>query len=340
MIVESTLVRDEELLDRLAEARVELLREIRKAIIGQDEVIEQVLISLFVGGHTIISGVPGLAKTLLVKTIASVLDLSFKRIQFTPDLMPADITGTEIIEEDRTTGRRQLQFIRGPVFANIILADEINRTPPKTQAALLEAMQEGSVTVQGTSHELPRPFFVLATQNPIEMEGTYPLPEAQLDRFMFNVKIGYLPEEDEVAVVKATTSTQRVEFKRLMSADEIIAFQQLVRQVPASDTVARYAVRLVGASRPNSATAPDFVNRWVTWGASLRASQFLILAGKARAILYGRYNVSCEDVRAIAPAVLRHRILLNFQAESEKVDSDHAIKRLIEMVPEPKSGIK
>ncbi len=339
MVVESTLVRDEELLDRLAEARVELLREIRKAIIGQDEVIEQVLISLFVGGHTIISGVPGLAKTLLVKTISSVLDLSFKRIQFTPDLMPADITGTEIIEEDRTTGRRQLQFIRGPVFANIILADEINRTPPKTQAALLEAMQEGSVTVQGTSYELPRPFFVLATQNPIEMEGTYPLPEAQLDRFMFNVKIGYLPEEDEVAVVKATTSTQRVEFKRLMSADEIIAFQQLVRQVPASDTVARYAVRLVGASRPNSATAPDFVNRWVTWGASLRASQFLILAGKARAILYGRYNVSCEDVRAVAPAVLRHRILLNFQAESEKVDSDHAIKRLIELVPEPKSGI-
>ncbi len=340
MVVESTLVRDEELLDRLAEARVELLREIRKAIIGQDEVIEQVLISLFVGGHTIISGVPGLAKTLLVKTISSVLDLSFKRIQFTPDLMPADITGTEIIEEDRTTGRRQLQFIRGPVFANIILADEINRTPPKTQAALLEAMQEGSVTVQGTSYELPRPFFVLATQNPIEMEGTYPLPEAQLDRFMFNVKIGYLPEEDEVAVVKATTSTQRVEFKRLMSADEIIAFQQLVRQVPASDTVARYAVRLVGASRPNSVTAPDFVNRWVTWGASLRASQFLILAGKARAILYGRYNVSCEDVRAVAPAVLRHRILLNFQAESEKVDSDHAIKRLIELVPEPKSGIK
>jgi len=339
MVVESTLVRDEELLDRLAEARVELLREIRKAIIGQDEVIEQVLISLFVGGHTIISVVPGLAKTLLVKTISSVLDLSFKRIQFTPDLMPADITGTEIIEEDRTTGRRQLQFIRGPVFANIILADEINRTPPKTQAALLEAMQEGSVTVQGTSYELPRPFFVLATQNPIEMEGTYPLPEAQLDRFMFNVKIGYLPEEDEIAVVKATTSTQRVEFKRLMSADEIIAFQQLVRQVPASDTVARYAVRLVGASRPNSATAPDFVNRWVTWGASLRASQFLILAGKARAILYGRYNVSCEDVRAVAPAVLRHRILLNFQAESEKVDSDNAIKRLIEIVPEPKSGI-
>ncbi|MDQ3687391.1 MAG: AAA family ATPase, partial [Acidobacteriota bacterium] len=292
MVVESNVIRDEELLDKLSEARAGLLREVRKAIIGQDAVIEEVLLSLFVGGHTIISGVPGLAKTLLVKTIASVLDLSFKRIQFTPDLMPADITGTEVIEEDRTTGRRKMQFIRGPVFANIILADEINRTPPKTQAALLEAMQEGNVTVQGMSYELPRPFFVLATQNPIEMEGTYPLPEAQLDRFMFNVRIGYLPEEDEVAVVKATTSPQEYEFEQMMTAEEIITFQRLVRQVPASDTVARYAVRLVGASRPGGETAPDFVKRWVTWGASLRASQFLILGGKARAILHGRYNVS------------------------------------------------
>ena len=340
MVVESNVIRDEELLDKLSEARAGLLREVRKAIIGQDAVIEEVLLSLFVGGHTIISGVPGLAKTLLVKTIASVLDLSFKRIQFTPDLMPADITGTEVIEEDRTTGRRNMQFIRGPVFANIILADEINRTPPKTQAALLEAMQEGNVTVQGTSYELPRPFFVLATQNPIEMEGTYPLPEAQLDRFMFNVRIGYLPEEDEVAVVKATTSPQEYEFEQMMTAEEIIAFQRLVRQVPASDTVARYAVRLVGASRPGGETAPEFVKRWVTWGASLRASQFLILGGKARAILHGRYNVSCEDVRAVAPAVLRHRILLNFQAESERVDSDHCIRKLIETVPEPKSGLK
>jgi MoxR-like ATPase len=297
------------------------------------------LLALFVGGHSIITGVPGLAKTLLVRTIANVLDLSFKRIQFTPDLMPADITGTEIIEEDRATGHRAMQFIPGPIFANIVLADEINRTPPKTQAALLEAMQEGRVTVQGVSYDLPRPFHVLATQNPIEMEGTYPLPEAQLDRFMFNVKIGYLPEEEEVAVVKQTTSPQDYEFERLMSADEIIAFQRLVRQVPASDTVTRYAVRLVNASRPNTPPAPDFVNKWVTWGGSLRASQFLIFGGKARAILHGRYNVSCEDVRAVAPAVLRHRVLLNFQAEAEKVDSDHVIKRLIETVPEPKSGL-
>ncbi|MEP7271842.1 MAG: AAA family ATPase, partial [Acidobacteriota bacterium] len=250
MAVDANVIRDEELLDKLASARERILREIRKTIIGQDEVVEQVLISLFVGGHSIITGVPGLAKTLLVRTIANVLDLSFKRIQFTPDLMPADITGTEIIEEDRTTGHRALQFIRGPVFANIILADEINRTPPKTQSALLEAMQEGSVTVQGTTYTLPRPFFVLATQNPIEMEGTYPLPEAQLDRFMFNVRIGYLPEEDEVAVVKMTTSPQDIQFERLMPADEILAFQKLVRKVPAADSVTRYAVRLVGASRP------------------------------------------------------------------------------------------
>jgi len=253
--------------------------------------------------------------------------------------MPADITGTEIIEEDRATGRRALQFIRGPIFANIVLADEINRTPPKTQAALLEAMQEGRVTVQGISYDLPRPFHVLATQNPIEMEGTYPLPEAQLDRFMFMVKIGYLPEEDEVEVVKQTTSNQEIQFERLMSAGEILAFQKLVKQVPASDTVTRYAVRLVNASRPNTAGSPDFINKWVTWGGSLRASQFLILGGKARAILRGRYNVSCEDVRAVAPAVLRHRVLLNFQAEAEKVDSDHVIRKLIETVPEPKSGL-
>ena len=338
MAIETSVISDEELLDKLSSARESLLREIRKAIVGQDDVVEQVLLSLFVGGHSIITGVPGLAKTLLVRTVAGVLDLSFKRIQFTPDLMPADITGTEIIEEDRATGHRAMQFIRGPLFANIVLADEINRTPPKTQAALLEAMQEGRVTVQGLSYDLPRPFYVLATQNPIEMEGTYPLPEAQLDRFMFNVKIGYLPEEEEVAVVKQTTSPHDYKFEPVMSADEIIAFQRLVKQVPASDTVTRYAVRLVSASRPAPA-APDFINRWVTWGASLRASQFLILGGKARAILRGRYNVSCEDVRAVAPAVLRHRVLLNFQAEAEKVDSDQVVKQLIEAVPEPKSGL-
>ena len=339
MAIEESVINDEQLLDKLSSARESLLREIRKAIIGQDDVVEQVLLSLFVGGHSIITGVPGLAKTLLVRTVSSVLDLSFKRIQFTPDLMPADITGTEIIEEDRATGHRAMQFIRGPLFANIVLADEINRTPPKTQAALLEAMQEGRVTVQGLSYDLPRPFFVLATQNPIEMEGTYPLPEAQLDRFMFNVKIGYLPEEDEVSVVKQTTSPQDYHFATVMSADEIVAFQRLVKQVPAADTVTRYAVRLVNASRPATRAAPDFVNKWVTWGASLRASQFLILGGKARAILRGRYNVSCEDVRAVAPSVLRHRVLLNFQAEAEKVDSDQVVKQLIEAVPEPKSGL-
>ena len=338
MTVDTRMIRDEELLDRLADARGRILGEIRKVIVGQDEVIEQVLISLFVGGHTIITGVPGLAKTLLVRTLSGVLDLSFKRIQFTPDLMPADITGTEIIEEDRSTGHRAMEFIRGPVFANIILADEINRTPPKTQAALLEAMQEGNVTVQGNTYQLPKPFYVLATQNPIEMEGTYPLPEAQLDRFMFNVRIGYLSEEDEVAVVKMTTSPQDSDLQRLMSAEEIIEFQHLVRKVPAADSVARYAVNLVGASRPGP-DAPDFVNRWVTWGGSLRASQFLVLAGKARAILYGRYNVSCDDIRAMAQPVLRHRILLNFQAESEKVDSDQVIQKLVETVPEPKSGL-
>ncbi len=339
MAVDTQVIRDEEVLEKLTAARASILREIRKAIVGQDEVVEQVLISLFVGGHSIITGVPGLAKTLLVRTIANVLDLSFKRIQFTPDLMPADITGTEIIEEDRATGKRALEFIHGPIFANIILADEINRTPPKTQAALLEAMQEGNVTVQGETYPLPKPFFVLATQNPIEMEGTYPLPEAQLDRFMFNVRIGYLPEEDEVEVVKMTTSPQDLRFERLMSAEEIIAFQRLVRKVPSADSVTRYAVNLVSTSRPGTERAPDFINRWVTWGGSLRASQYLILAGKARAILHGRYNVSCEDIRALAQPVLRHRILLNFQAESEKVDSDHVIRRLIETVPEPKSGL-
>ena len=339
MAVDTEIIRDDEVLNKLIAARESILREIRKAIIGQDEVVEQVLISLFVGGHSIITGVPGLAKTLLVRTISSVLDLSFKRIQFTPDLMPADITGTEIIEEDRATGKREMQFIRGPIFANIILADEINRTPPKTQSALLEAMQEGTVTVQGTTYPLPKPFFVLATQNPIEMEGTYPLPEAQLDRFMFNVRIGYLPEEDEVAVVKMTTSPQDLKFERLMSAEEIIGFQRLIRKVPAADSVTRYAVNLVSMSRPYTDKSPDFINRWVTWGGSLRASQFLVLAGKARAILHGRYNVSCDDIRAMALPVMRHRILLNFQAESEKVDSDQVIRKLVETVPEPKSGL-
>ena len=333
------LIKEDELLDKLVTARDQILSQVRKVIIAQDEVIDQAMLSLFVGGHALVSGVPGLAKTLLIRTIANVLDLTFKRIQFTPDLMPSDITGTDIIEEDRTTGHRKLEFIRGPLFANIILADEINRTPPKTQAALLEAMQEGSVTIQGTTYELPRPFYVMATQNPIEMEGTYPLPEAQLDRFMFNIQIGYLSEDDEVDVVSQTTSVQDFNFDRNVSGADILAFQRLIRRVPAAESVTRYAVRLVGASRPMSDNAPDYIRRWVNWGASLRASQFLILGGKARAIMHGRYNVSVEDVRALAFPILRHRILLNFHAESEKVKPDDVIRRLIETVPEPKSGL-
>jgi MoxR-like ATPase len=330
---------EDELLEKLIAAREQILKEVRKVIIAQDEVVDQVLISLFVGGHSLVSGVPGLAKTLLIRTVANVLELSFKRIQFTPDLMPSDITGTDIIEEDRTTGHRRFEFMRGPLFANIILADEINRTPPKTQAALLEAMQEGSVTVQGKTYELPRPFYVLATQNPIEMEGTYPLPEAQLDRFMFNIKIGYLSEDDEVEVVNQTTSVQDVSFERNVTGLDILSYQRLVRRVPAAESVMRYAVRLVGASRPVSDSSPDFIRRWVNWGASLRASQFLILGGKARAVMNGRYNVSVEDVRALAYPILRHRILLNFHAESERVKPDDVIRRLIEHVPAPKSGL-
>jgi MoxR-like ATPase len=333
------IIKEDELLEKLIAARNQILREVRKVIIAQDEVVDQVLISLFVGGHSLVTGVPGLAKTLLIRTVANVLDLSFKRIQFTPDLMPSDITGTDVIEEDRSTGRRQFEFIRGPLFANIILADEINRTPPKTQAALLEAMQEGNVTVQGTTYNLPRPFFVLATQNPIEMEGTYPLPEAQLDRFMFNINIGYLSEDEEVEVVNATTSYQEFDFERNVTGSDILNFQRLVRRVPAAESVTRYAVKLVGASRPGNAGAPDFIKRWVNWGASLRASQFLILGGKARAVMLGRYNVSIEDVRALAYPILRHRILLNFHAESERVKPDDVIGRLIEIVPGPTSGL-
>jgi MoxR-like ATPase len=333
------IIREDALLDRLVAAREQILHEVRKVIIGQDEVVDQALISLFVGAHSLVTGAPGLAKTLLIRTIANVLDLSFKRIQFTPDLMPSDITGTDIIEEDRSTGRRELEFIKGPIFANIILADEINRTPPKTQAALLEAMQEGSVTVQGQTYILPKPFYVLATQNPIEMEGTYPLPEAQLDRFMFNINIGYLSEDDEVDVVNQTTSIQDISFEQNVAGPDILAFQRLVRRVPAAESVTRYAVRLVGASRPVNDDSPDYIKRWVNWGASLRASQFLILGGKARAVMTGRYNVSVADVQALAYPILRHRILLNFHAESERVKPDDVIRRLIETVPEPKSGL-
>ena len=321
----------------LTQSRDRILAELRKVIVGQDAVIDLVLTALFTGGHCLITGVPGLAKTRLIKTLAAILDLRFKRIQFTPDLMPADITGTEILEE--TGGHRVLTFVEGPIFAQIILADEINRTPPKTQAALLEAMQEYHVTASGHTYPLHRPFFVLATQNPIELEGTYQLPEAQLDRFMFNAVIRYLSEDDEVRVVTATTGDEEPTLARVLTGDEILAAQQLVRRVPVVEEVARYAVRLVDASRPGQPNSPEFVGKWVKWGASLRASQALILGGKARALINGRYHVSVTDVRALAPAILRHRIVTNFYAESDGVDADTIITRLLETIPAPASGM-
>jgi MoxR-like ATPase len=327
-----------EQIEEMIQSQKRIFQELRKVLVGQDEVVLHVLISLYVGGHSLITGLPGLAKTLLVKSIARTLGLSFKRIQFTPDLMPSDITGTEIIEEDRATGKRVLFFVKGPVFANLILADEINRTPPKTQAALLEAMQERRVTIRGTTYDLEPPFFVLATQNPIELEGTYPLPEAQLDRFMFNIVIDYLNEDDEVSVVNQTTGEPAKEIQQVVSGEEILAYQNLVRKIPASEEVTRYAVRLTRASRPGDPLAPDFVSQWVSYGASLRASQFMVLGGKARAIMKGRYNVSCEDIRALARPVLRHRILTNFHAESENVKISDLIDRLLDSVPAPKSG--
>src|SRR5687767_12161247 len=327
----------EGLADKVAASRQKILAELRKVIVGQDEVVDEVLMALFCGGHCLITGVPGLAKTLLVKTIAQILDLGFKRIQFTPDLMPADITGTEILDEDH--GTRSLRFVKGPIFAQIILADEINRTPPKTQAALLEAMQEYHVTASGRTYELERPFFVLATQNPIELEGTYPLPEAQLDRFLFNVVMTYLSEDDEVQVVTDTTSTRRPEPQRVLNGADILQIQDYVRQVLVAEDVVRYAVRLVDASRPGRQTDHQFVREWVKWGAGLRASQSLILAGKARALLNGRYHVSVPDIRALARSVLRHRIIPNFYAESERVTSDTLIDRLLEAVPAPRSGM-
>ena len=328
-----------ELIDSMRDSQARILKELRKAIVGQDKVIEEVLISLYVGGHSLITGLPGLAKTLLVRSIAKTLGLSFSRIQFTPDLMPSDITGTEIIEEDRATGKRVLHFVPGPVFTNILLADEINRTPPKTQAALLEAMQERRVTIRGITHELDLPFFVLATQNPIELEGTYPLPEAQLDRFMFNIHIGYLNEEEEIQVVLQTTGEGQEEIRQAVTGEEIIRFQQLVRKVPASESVSRYAVQLVRSTRPGDSLAPDFVRNWVSYGASLRASQYLILGGRARALVKGRYHVSYEDVRELALSVFRHRILINFHAESENVTPDQIVQRLLEAVPPPGSGL-
>jgi len=323
--------------DKVAAGRDRILTELRKVIVGQDDVVEQVLIALFTGGHCLITGVPGLAKTLLIKTLADILDLDFKRIQFTPDLMPSDITGTEILDEEQ--GTRRLRFVKGPIFAQIILADEINRTPPKTQAALLEAMQEYHVTAAGRTYQLERPFFVLATQNPIELEGTYPLPEAQLDRFMLNVVISYLNEDDEVQVVTQTTGAEGPAPARVMSGADILQFQQLARQVVIAEEVARYTVRLVDASRPGRPAAPDFVDKWVKWGAGLRASQALVRGAKARALMHGRYHVAIKDIQALAKPILRHRVMTNFYAESERINSDAIIERLLETVPVPKSGM-
>ena len=327
----------EEVVARVVEGRRRIGEELRKVVVGQDDAVDQLLIALFTGGHCLLTGVPGLAKTLLVRTLAEILDLSFKRIQFTPDLMPADITGTEILDEDH--GSRALRFVKGPIFAQIILADEINRTPPKTQAALLEAMQEYHVTAAGRTYQLERPFFVLATQNPIELEGTYPLPEAQLDRFMFNIVVSYLTEDDEVRVVTQTTGTDAPSPARVLNGAEIQEYQQLVRQVIVAEEVARYAVRLVDSSRPGRQQDLPFVKDWVKWGAGLRASQSLILASKARALMQGRYHVSVADIRALAHPILRHRIIPNFYAESEKVTSDILVDRLIEAVPAPRSGM-
>ncbi len=328
---------DIDLADRMKGARDQILAELRKTIIGQDEVMEQVLLSLFVGGNSIITGVPGLAKTLIVHTVAQVLDLNFARIQFTPDLMPSDITGTDIIQEDAATGKRELVFMPGPIFNNIVLADEINRTPPKTQSALLEAMQEHQVTIQGRTYNLQEPFFVFATQNPIELEGTYPLPEAQLDRFMFNIIIQYMPEDDELEVVRATTAIQTFDYEHVVTGEDIVAFQALVRRVPVSEMVMRYAVQLARTSRPGEEGAPEFIKKWLDYGASVRAAQYLILGSKARSIMNGRYHVSFDDVRALALPVFRHRLLTNFHAESERITTEQITEQLLDAVAVPKS---
>ncbi|MBM3225540.1 MAG: MoxR family ATPase [Candidatus Tectomicrobia bacterium] len=316
----------------VAEQRQAILQEIKKVIVGQDAVIEELLIALLARGHCLLVGVPGLAKTLLISTLANVLHLRFNRIQFTPDLMPSDITGTDILEEDPETRHRQYRFLRGPIFANIVLADEINRTPPKTQAALLQAMQEYRLTAGGRTYELDLPFFVLATQNPIEQEGTYPLPEAQLDRFMFHIGIDYPSFDEEIAVVQNSTSAYAPDLQRVLSAAKILQLQRLVRSVPATRSVVGYAVQLAQRSRPNHPEAPAFIKEWVNWGAGPRASQYLVLGAKARAIMHGRFAASVDDVRALAPSVLRHRILTNFNAEAEGVSSFTIIQRLLEVV--------
>ncbi len=319
--------------EKLQKAYHEMKAELGKVIVGQEAVIEELLIAMFCRGHALLVGVPGLAKTLLISTLARTLGLSFSRIQFTPDLMPSDITGTEVIEDDKTQGGRSLRFVRGPIFANVILADEINRTPPKTQAALLEAMQEHQVTAGGKMHRLPQPFFVLATQNPIEQEGTYPLPEAQLDRFMFNIYVGYPTEEEEFQIVRLTTANRKIELKHVLSGEDVLALQEIVRKVPVADHVIRYALQFSRLTRKDEGAVPDFVKEFVAWGAGPRASQNLVLAGKARALLKGRYHVSTEDIRHVAIPVLRHRIVTNFNAEAEGVKSETIVKKLIEHIP-------
>ncbi|HUK01786.1 MAG TPA: MoxR family ATPase [Steroidobacteraceae bacterium] len=320
---------------RFQTVRDGILEQVGRVIVGQDEVLDQILTALFVGGHCLITGLPGTAKTLMVRTLARTLGLEFRRIQFTPDLMPADITGTDIIEEDANTGHRRWTFVPGPIFGNVLLADEINRTPPKTQSALLEAMQELSCTVRGNHYDLPRPFFVLATQNPIELEGTYPLPEAQLDRFLFNTVLDYLSAEDEVRVIDRTTTNAAAEVEVVTNAAELLEFQQLVRMVPIADSIARYVVELVRATRYKNASAPPLIKKYVSYGASVRAAQFIVLASKARALSRRRYHVSYEDVTALATAVLRHRILLNFHAESDRIDADEILRQLIAQLPPP-----
>jgi MoxR-like ATPase len=333
-----TPLNPEEAVRRVVQAREALAGEVHKAIIGQDEMIEQMLICIFARGNCLTIGVPGLAKTLAVSTLAQALHLKFQRIQFTPDLMPSDITGTEIIDQDPATGQRSFRFVPGPIFANIILADEINRTPPKTQAALLQAMQEHEVTAAGKTYPLDPPFFVMATQNPIEQEGTYPLPEAQLDRFMLSIYIGYPTREEERNIVLATTQIERYDIRPVLQGLDILRIQQLVRHVPASQHVIDYAVDLVRATRPKEPQSPDFVKNWLAWGAGPRAAQNIILTAKARAVMRGRFAVAADDVRVMAPPVLRHRIFTNFNADAEGIDAEQVIRRLLETVPEPSYG--
>ncbi len=318
--------------ERLQKAYKAIREEMGKVIVGQEMVVEQLLTCIFARGHCLLIGVPGLAKTLMVSTLARTLSMSFSRIQFTPDLMPSDITGTEVIQEDKTTGERKFQFLRGPIFANIVLADEINRTPPKTQAALLEAMQEHQVTAGGKRHALEQPFFVLATQNPIEQEGTYPLPEAQLDRFMFNVLVDYPSETEELEIMRRTTSAEKKSIEPVLSGQEISQLQEIVRKVPISDHVTRYAMTLTRATRLRTPAAPDFIKEWLSWGAGPRACQYLILGGKARALLHGRHHVSTEDIQQVAHPVLRHRLITNFNAEAEGITTDKIVERLLEHV--------